>query len=168
MDDPIIYDVAAELLACACAALEATTAGCPARATVVAGEAAWDDCCEGQLTVSVPTIFPSTTFPDPDTRNAVCGPPFTAFDVDVEIVRCAPTVNSSGRAPSVADLNASALIWHLDARAVWTGVLCCLHAHRLEWNSVVRQQIALGPEGGCVGSRLTVTVGLTDCVCPEF
>lgn len=170
MDDPVLFDLAAEILACARAELELTSAGAPERSCVHVGEVAHDDCCDppgGQLSVTITRVYPSSSFPDDDsTTLPPCGPPFAAVDLTVQIVRCAPGMSDDGKPPTCAEIEAGARVAYLDARAIWKGVRCCLMAMPLDRTSVVGEQTFIGPEGGCQGSSLTITIGLIDgCEC---
>jgi hypothetical protein len=166
VDDVKVWDVLTAILACAEAGLNETSNQAPARSYVAMGEPAHDDCCDGQLVVWFERIYPSAAFPDEDLRPVVCAGAQTAIVVNVEVVRCAPTYDANGNPPSSAALLASARETNVDARAIWTSVLCCLRLRKDEWSAIVNQQAPIGPQGGCVGSRLTVTVGVLDgCEC---
>lgn len=170
IDDPVYFDVADTLLQCAADALSSTTTrGAPERQAVVIGVPAHDNCCDGQLTASLMRIFPSTNFPDEDTFSMICGPPFMVLHIDIEIVRCAPTLDNLGHAPTLEEITESSQLVAIDARAVWAGVACCLKQNVDNppyWNAAARPQEFITPDGGCVGSRLTVYVGLTSgCGC---
>lgn len=169
MDDMVIFDVAAMILACATVSLDDTTsAGAPARRYVAIGLPAHDDCCEGQLTVSLVRHYTSMSFPTQDTVQVQCGMPYVAIDLNVEIIRCAPTLDNLGRPPTIGEINASSQLVAIDALAVWNGVACCLQTRREvdDWASVMRETQYITPGGGCVGSRLFITVGLTKgCPC---
>ena len=169
MDDTLILDAAQTILDCARAGLEATSNQAPARVYVSMGEPAHDDCCDGQLVAWWSRQYPSGTFPDEQFRSALCGWTQTAVEVNVEVVRCSPGPDVNGNPPSVQALEEVSRVTYIDARAVWTSVLCCLVHHvrpPSRWSAVVGQQVPIGPEGGCVGSRMTVVVGLIDgCAC---
>lgn len=162
MDGLDVYNTASLILGWAAAALEETPQGCPDRRVVMIGDlAAWDNCCDGQLTVVVTQVFPSTTFPAPDQRIQNCGAPFTAMNVDVEIVRCGPTMDHQGNAPSVASLDSWARLVHHDARTIRWNVRCALNQNRRLYDAIERQQLFLN-DGACGGSRLSLTIGMRD------
>lgn len=165
----LVADASEAILDCVVASLDESPAQSPARAYISVGEPAWDDCCDGQVAVWWSLVYPSSTFPDSDTRPVQCPSPITAIEFQVEIVRCAPGPDQNGVGPSVEALMESARLTDLDARAVWLGVMCCLRTHKEHpdnWSSIVAGQVPVGPEGGCVGSRLTFTVGVIDgCGC---
>jgi hypothetical protein len=160
--------IANEVLDAAKAALDETQWGAPSRSYVAIGVPAHDDCCEGQLTVSMPRIYPSDRFPDSDRRPIVCGGAQTAVELEVEVVRCAPTFDDNGTPPSVALLMESARQQAYEKRAIWLAVQCLLVAHRDVWSAIVREHVDITPEGMCAGSTLRVTVGFVDgCGCTE-
>lgn len=166
MDDPKVYDVVRAIFDCVRFGLGETSNQAPARAYVSMGVPAWDDCCDGQLVVWWSRVYGSSTFPDADTRPIVCQSPWTVVEVNVEIVRCIPGSDRNGNPPSVESLEEAARVANVDARAVWTAVQCCLVNHREVWEARVTGQVVAGPDGGCVGSRLTILVGVIDgCAC---
>jgi len=169
VDDTLILDAVRVLLECARAGVAETSNQAPGRTYVSMGTPAHDDCCDGQLVAWWTRIYPSGAFPDPDVRNALCGWGMVAVDVSIEIVRCSPASGINGAPPSVDALEEVARVTNIDARAVWKAVLCCLQERiraPYRWSAVVRDQVAVDPSGGCVGSRMNVTIGLIDgCEC---
>lgn len=181
-----VHDLTQGVLACVCAALDETAAevegqpGCPCRACVVPGTPAWDSCADpctgdvgGQLTVSVARLYPSDSFPSQSvavqgSRN--CAPaPFTAVELVITLLRCAPGADENGCPPSCDDLADAAKVVHVDAATVLNALHCCLPGlgagHRgLKY--VIGQSRTLGPEGGCTGIEQRVTVALGGCKCP--
>jgi hypothetical protein len=150
-----------ELLDCTCSALEKTQCGCPDYAFVSAGVVAYDHCCDGgQLWVGIDRVFAYDRFPAP-AGILNCTPPLAA-DIVIGILRCAPTLNDKGEAPSAETLTASSAQVYEDAYAVVQGVLCCLVPTQRERLFVMGNQRPLGPQGGCVGSELRLTVALVD------
>jgi len=147
--------------------LAAVQAGLTTPATrnlITTGQIAWDDCCDGQLAVSVTRISPTETFPTETVTNVQsgsCSPAYDLAEITVQLVRCHP---SNVPAPTPAALTAAASATLIDAnqvRRLVTAVLCALKndaTQRLDY--FVRDQLMLGPEGGCAGSELHVYVGL--------
>lgn len=173
VEPPLSYQIAAALGECVRAELAGTPAGVPGRVCVpVAGEIAWDACDCGQLAVTTPTLYPSKTFPLPATEDSdqdVCGTPYLAASYTVSILRCAAGMDDEGRPPTCDQLAADALVWHQDAAAVRRGLGCCLQDLEAQdriagWT--LGATTAVGPQGGCVGSEITVAVALPDCLCP--
>lgn len=169
---PLLYfEVAERFLDCACDALALTTCGCPTCRCVLAGAVAWDHCCDGgQLYASVERVYPSDPFPENMTEPAPCGVQLAA-DLVIGILRCAPTQDNSGKPPSCEKQSAFAAMVFEDAYAIQNAITCCLAALLGEpcWlrSYVVRDQIFVGPEGGCGGSELRFTVTLDDPFCQE-
>lgn len=182
-----VHEVAEAILGCVCAALDETAAqvedypGCPCRACVVPGLAAWDSCADpctgetgGQLTVNVARIYASSNFPSQDAQvQGVrgCTPaPVTAVEYVVTLLRCAPLPDVNGCPPSCEELAAAARTVHIDGVTVMNALLCCLpntSTARRGRKFVLGAQRVIGPEGGCVGVEQRVTVALPGCKCPE-
>jgi hypothetical protein len=182
-----IYDLAEVVLGCLCAELDATAAriegqpGCPARACVVPGAPAWDDCggaCDGtgtcgQLTVNVARTYPSTNFPVMDqTVQGLrgCTPPAsTAAELVITLLRCTPTLDENGCPPTCEEMDASARELYTDMATIANGLTCCLPGTAPRGRRfVLGQSKILGPSGGCVGIEQRVTVALAGCyTCPS-
>jgi hypothetical protein len=182
-----VHDMAQAVLACVCAALEETASevdgqpGCPpCRSCVVPGTPAWDSCADpcsgeagGQLTVNVARLYPSSEFPTQSNdvqgiRN--CGPPATAVELVVTLLRCVPTADGNGCPPSCDEQAAAAQVVHVDAVTIMNALYCCLPSigpARRGPKFVVGAQRIIGPEGGCVGVEQRVTIALPGCSCPE-
>ncbi|MEZ7005823.1 hypothetical protein [Streptomyces sp. AD55] len=185
-----VHDLAEAVLGCVCAALDAVAdqvegqPGCPARACVVPGAPAWDDCdapCDGpgapgQLTVHVHRLYPSTRFPveDIEVRGTPgCSPPAkTAAELVVTLLRCAPVPTENGCPPPCEELSEAARILHTDSTTLYNALLCCLPQtgtgnRRRGPQFVLGGQRTIGPQGGCVGIEQRVIVALPGCSpCP--
>lgn len=173
MDFTKLYRVGGLLLDCACAKLQLTETGCPDRRCIVPGiEPEAVNCCHpgGQLTVNVVRTYPSRQFPVPDlgTPNN-CDAPYQVATFNVTVFRCMP-VGSVEHPPSCAKLDDTALVVLSDMEAVRQGVVCCLRdrdtlmptlGDAYVWG--LGDHLPVGPEGGCVGTNLTVLVGLPTC-----
>lgn len=168
-----IYRVGAKLLDCACTMLAQTQFGCPPRICLVPGESpSVENCCagQGQLTVNVARIFESRSFPVADAGTpANCDVPLEVVVYEVEVWRCAP-VGSPHSPPTCDALDDTARITMSDMTAVRWGIKCCLNnvasvsdvlPSGYRWT--FEEHITKGPEGGCVGSSLSVVVGLPQC-----
>lgn len=183
-----LHTLAQTVLGCVCAALDQAAAevegqpGCPTcRRCVVPGAVAFDECLDpcggdegGQLTVSVPRMWPTSHFPATDTQvRGVKGctpPPTTAAELVVTLLRCAPMPDERGCPPSCEELEAAARIVHVDQVTVYNALLCCLPATggRRGRRFVLGASRIVGPEGGCVGVEQRVTVALPGCAtCPD-
>lgn len=155
------YTVAEALRSAVHTALSST----PSRSCVVPGMVAWDECCEGQLSVTVIRTYLSDTFPDTMLTEASmdCGPAWEVAEISILILRCAPQPQGQDTAPSCAVLDASSKEVYRDMSEVMTATaqkLCQMeHDFDIENQLIVSQMLA-GPEGGCVGSDLHALVGL--------
>jgi hypothetical protein len=169
------YETAHGILHAIIDALEDAETGVPDRACVVPGSnVAWDQCDCGQLAVVVTRSFPSVTFPQEASAAATASfagncVPLVVAEITISLVRCVPGPTDAGDPPSCEALSEAARLQEIDAHAVRTAVQCHLVAeeteHRRITNFVIRGQQRVGPEGGCAGSELLVTVGKIDA-CP--
>jgi hypothetical protein len=140
------------------------------RALITTGQIAWDDCCDGQLAVSYTRTSPTESFPteavtiSPYGDGIECAPPYEIGEISVQIIRCAPQALNGQDAPSPDVLTAYALQTLIDANQIRKAVaaaLCALKADVTQrFDYFMRDQIMLGPEGGCAGSELHVYAGL--------
>jgi hypothetical protein len=140
------------------------------RALITTGQIAWDDCCEGQLAVSYTRTSPTETFPteavtiSPYGDGMECSPPYEIGEISVQIVRCAPQALDGQNAPDPDALTNAALQTLIDANQVRRSVataLCLLKADVTQrFDYFIRDQLMLGPEGGCSGSELHLYAGL--------
>lgn len=166
------YNIAAHLLDCVCDALTRTEIGCPNRRCIVPGnEAETVNCCDnqGQVTVALPRLFPSSSFPTVDTQTQGCDAPLTVVVYNIEVWRCMP-VGHMQYAPTCDELDNTAYITMQDAWAMRTGVSCCFKDKEsiteitgpgYRW--MIGDHSSLGPEGACVGNRLEVAIGYLTC-----
>ena len=126
------------------------------RAYVAAGSIAWDDCC-GMLVVAPERIYRSQTFPTELTGPEDCIGGFIVVDLVAILVRCVPTVDDRGRAPSGHALDAAYKDLLEDAAVAWNSVLCCDWE---DWERGSVSQTFVGADGGCVAVETRVTFGL--------
>src|SRR5690606_33510636 len=91
-------------------------------------------CCEcaagtGEAWVRVETVYPSTNFPQPESRSNRCDYGSIAAKFNLGIYRCAPALDSDGDAPAVED-RAATLARQLQDRAILTQpARCALTLH---------------------------------------
>jgi hypothetical protein len=165
------------LLGCLCDQLPATLAGpacfCCARPGLAVPA---DFCCscdgvtpgEGQAWVRAARIFPVTArFPTPQADRDPCERGGWAVELQLGVWRCAATVDDEGNPPECADVTRDAMVALSDAAAMRRAVKCCFAVPRGDYLVVVNGWEPLGPNGGCAGGQLTITVGFYDCACPE-
>lgn len=143
--------------------------GAVARACVVPGEIAWDQCDCGLLAVSVRRWFISDEFPEGAVgrgalRDSPCDQPWLVAELTIQVVRCAPSPQGNGMisVPCV-DLDQSAQVVISDAYVTITeviSILCEMKDTDQIIDYVVGDQVAVGPDGGCVGSELSLFISL--------
>lgn len=179
--DPV-FPVASELLSCVCAALEGTIDGSVCRCSLEPGHRLIADFCggmdcgagagacsgdgHGQATVRVLAVYPiADVFPARPTAPSPCNSsPRLAADFAITILRCGPTVDAKGNAPTADQLTDAVARQLSDAAAVRQAILCCLGGTRCERQRLLQ---AWRPEGGggCMGGTTTVTVEIGTCGC---
>lgn len=131
------------------------------RAGIVAGTVAWDDCCdcgdgEGQLWVRLADWSPDPN--DEVVYSKACAAP-GLLSVAVGALRCVPTLDDSGNAPSAAEETIAAMQVHLDAQLIQDAVMC--NVVDVVWGGWV----PLGFEGGCGGGEHLYTIPFAPCRC---
>ncbi|MFZ4431559.1 MAG: hypothetical protein ACOYOQ_00030 [Microthrixaceae bacterium] len=145
----------------------------PRRAVVGNPNADWSSCCDGLLAVELSEFYYSgDQWPYQGTaRPGVLGP----MDSDVwtanwavSIVRCLPSVDEDGRAPTPEQLRLSAHNLMADTRTVFNAISCA----RSRWFDTIGAAFLPGPwrplnrEGGCGGFQFNVYTklcGLQEC-----
>lgn len=137
---------------------------------LVPGDIAWDQCDCGMFAQTITAPYPSNTFPTPasDQPQTECGPLLIVYPVTAELVRCAPTVDDEGTAPTCAELETAARTLECDRQALRLGVTCALTDLRdtdriIEFT--VGEAASTGPQGGCVGVSLTYRIGVPNVCC---
>jgi hypothetical protein len=131
----------------------------------VPGEIAWDECCEGQLAVSVPRIFRSELFPV-ETEGPVgarCQAPYEVAEFTVSVLRCAPQPEGQATSPAPDALDTAAGLLLQDMAETMQSVmylLCQLKDADSISDYMVTPAEAAGPEGACVGLVLRVMISL--------
>lgn len=158
--------IASDLKTCILTELEHTAGGIPAGfdACVMPGRITWDNCCPGSLRLSVARQYASDRFPDLILRPSVCAQYSRATDINATILRCMPSPDQDGNPPTCEQLERTAIIQAEDADALWRATRCCFANTDFEY--VIREVAAVGPQGACVGTNMLVTIGLVDwCEC---
>ncbi|MFI6290013.1 hypothetical protein ACIBEJ_00420 [Nonomuraea sp. NPDC050790] len=171
--DKVAFDLAHELLACFCEALNGTVAGAPCRCSLLPGaNVAADLCCDcgrgnGQAWVRVDGMWPTTSrWPQRLLEAEACPLGMWAVQLELGAYRCAAKVDGRGRPPSAERLTRDTEIVLDDAAAMRLAASCCFRpAGGPTRRMIVGEWRPLGPEGGCVGGYLQVTVKADDC-CP--
>lgn len=167
------YAVVSGIGACVQTGLESTLGGIEEDMRVcfsVPGQIAWDDCTCGQLALSVGDTYLSTQFPAPATAQPQdkCGPPFWAAPITISVLRCAPGYDHNQNPPTCEALATASMILESDRVALLQSVACCLKA-MYDAHTIAAYTIGViatvGPDGGCVGVNMNITVGIQNCSC---
>lgn len=121
------------------------------------GLVAWDDCC-GQLVVTPERIYRSQIFPQEDTTDERCYDGTVAVALLATLVRCVPTVDDLGNAPSPEALSKAHKAVLDDAAIVWRALVGPLLDP--EWDRSTVSQNFVGSEGGCIAIESRVVIGV--------
>lgn len=163
------YTVSQTLLVDIYDALSDSLGGAPQRSCVVPGEIVWDQCNCGLLAISPRHWFVSDEFPEGALgrgvlRESPCDLPWLVGEITIQVVRCAPTPEGATMiSVPCSKLDAAAQILISDAYVTLTetiSTLCELKATDQIVDYVLGEQVTSGPEADCVGSELSVFVGL--------
>jgi hypothetical protein len=149
-------------------ALTQAEGGALNRACVVPGEVAWDECECGTLAISVQRWSLSDDFPEgtvgaSSVRTTPCDLPWLVGEFKIQVLRCAPQPTGTSLAPTCDQLTEAARILVIDAYVTLTetvALLCELTDEGRIIDYVLGDQVTGGPEGSCVGTELTVQVGV--------
>ena len=146
------------------AALEACGSSDPIDASyVAAGLIAWDSCC-GLLVVGPERVYRSAAFPVEGTTDYECETAMIVVDIVVLLLRCVPTLDDRGKAPTPAALSAAHGKVLNDAAIIWNTVTDELPEG---WQRSNVDQGFVGATGGCVGIETRLSIGLAqDAWCP--
>ena len=129
----------------------------PVSAWVGVAEIAWDDCC-GQLVVAPERVYRSVTFPGENTTEEYCYAGEITLDLVVLLVRCVPTVDDRGRAPTPKALDDAHRAFLKDAATVWRAIVCCDLPE--DWERASVAQTFVGAQGGCIAVETRFTLGI--------
>jgi hypothetical protein len=137
------------------------------RIGIVPGAIAWDECDQcGLLALAVTRHYLSDEPPLEYTGPVTAGQlgNYLVGEIAIQGIRCAPTVDDRGNAPTVEALDKSGQQIDTDAILIICTVIATLTALEasneiLSWG--IRQQVFMGPEGACAGSELAAWVTVT-------
>jgi hypothetical protein len=110
------------------------------------------------LVVAPERVYRSIAFPAEATERELCFGGSLVVELVVLLVRCVPTVDERGRAPSSERLDDAYRSLLEDAAVVWDSIICCELPG--EWERAAVSQTFVGAEGGCVGVETRVVIGL--------
>jgi hypothetical protein len=138
----------------------------PGRAVLVpGGQAAWDDCCEGQLSLRLISVTP-TLGGATDRRPTTCTPPLWTVSIGLSLVRCIATVDDKGRAPKEAAITMDGLAMVRDMRELLVALECCVSQLPGVEALKVGQWLPHLASGGCSGGEWEASFILMNCACP--
>lgn len=159
--------IAQELLECIRLKLVEYELELPCRICVVPGEIVYDNCgAGGQLYASIVDSYYSNVFPidvaNDITFSSSCAPGMAAANITFSLMRCAPGVKGNPPKPPTCDeYEAAALAIGKDNYAMRAGLLCCLADMKRTREIIdfrMGRATTAGPEGGCVGTVMTLTL----------
>jgi hypothetical protein len=121
-----------------------------------------DECCEGLGWVRPGAIYPSTNdFPNPDQGVSSCGPDRWAAQLELGVVRCAPTPDAQ-TLTSADEWNDATIQILADAAAMRRALYCLETAPAMQDRLWVAGPWTPTPtEGGCMGGTHLLTVAIT-------
>lgn len=165
--DTIALGPALELLDCLCEQLALTTGGPVCRCCLSLGPAPVDCCdCDGAGTngeafVRVARIYPSMgRFPQQSVEHHRCRNTGLAVELELGVYRCSRQVTEDGSAASCADTIRDVEV-ALDDAAAMRRALCCFDGPD-RGPLVIGQWLPYGPEGGCMGGSMSITLQVYD------
>lgn len=168
MDSPNYSSILFAVLEEARKALEAAGRA-PGRVVLAPGTtAAWDDCCEGQLYLRVPEVFPSATFPQFDTAqkgvSLSCAIKMLNVRIGLGVIRCAATVKDDGNAPTAAEVSADGTMMLDDMATLLEVITCKLQGIKGIETVKLDRWIPQGVQGGCHGGEWGVHLAIYPCL----
>lgn len=125
-----------------------------------------DECCEGLGWVRIQSV--SGVRQIGDTLNVACFEAERDLTLELGVVRCAPSADSS-TVPSAAQWMAAALQLDADMGAMEAAICCAFRD--LEGSAAEEVSVGeyrpLGVDGNCLGGTMTVTIRMQRCCPPE-
>lgn len=124
----------AALVDCLCAELDPGVCYC---GPFAGGDTPIDHCegCDGglcgQAWVRLVQGYPSSAFPDPDTSGN-CAMPL-AYEWEVGVARCAPTLHEDGSPPDRDENLGAAVQQYVDMTAMHRAIACCFGADDVDY-----------------------------------
>lgn len=124
--------------------------------SVTPGPAALDECCDGQLWVTLAGLTPRYD------RGCLNG---WDMSVTVGLVRCIAVVNDRGVAPSMGQIAADAAQLAADAEDLRQALRCCPRTTPYVQRIQLGSYSVIDPQGGCAGGSWSLTLTVPDCGC---
>lgn len=109
----------------------------------------------GMAWVRLESGWPSTTFPSP-AASAACNAPL-AFNLEVGIAYCAPTLTDGGEPPDLAAQFDSTRLQLAAMSTIRRAIICCFPASTIH-SVVLGVYQPMGPQGGVVGGYWSIAV----------
>lgn len=174
MADTLLIPMAESLLACLQVQLEANPdppanfclrAGQQVIHDIDAGASTDTTCCPGLAYVRIGTVFPSTDFPTPDTRNDKCLSLSRALELTAGVVRCVPGMGHVA-GPSCADWTTAATRDANDIDALFRAVCCLTNTPIFTQKRGRRwavQSSTVDQTADCIERMLTVLIEVGKC-----
>jgi hypothetical protein len=172
--DLMVAPVAADILACLTVEMSKTPVP-PDQVCIRVGDRVdlmisqtYDECCAGLAWLRLVQVYPSQSFPDPDTGSAPCGVLRWALVFELGAARCAPVAESG--VPTCEQWQAAAVTHFADMAALRRTVCCYEREVKPDRQVVVSSgQIPQTTEGGCTAVTMQITVSARPCdpVCRE-
>lgn len=173
MADNLLLPKATQLLQCLCDAVSANASQdypAPGECCLRAGESVAlnisttqeDECCKGLAYVRIDNFYPTGSegapFPSPSSDFALnaCAPYAWGLAMEVGIWRCI------GLTPTCDEWTFAAQRQMLDAKSI-RQALCCFQKQQDPSSVAVTPWQAKGPEGGCIGGAMNITVMVDNC-----
>lgn len=174
MADATILPLANALLSCLQVQLEDNPAP-PAQFCLRAGQLVIHDvdagtsadtvCCPGLGYVRIGTVYPSTDFPTPDTRNDKCLSLSRAVELTAGVVRCVPGMGSV-EGPSCVDWTTAAERDANDIDALFKAVCCFTEMNAFKAMRGRRwavQSSTVDQTADCIERIVTLVVEIRKC-----
>lgn len=150
-DAPVFASMVA-LQQCVCEEIEKRGLPSVCFCGVVPGSTAVLDFAEeGMAWVRLNTAAPSIVFPSQDQSLRSCGAPL-AYQFEVGIVRCAPTLDDDGSPPTLEEQFEATRLQMADMEAIRAAIQCCLP----NASKILNSYTPYGPQGGALGGWWTV------------
>lgn len=152
-----------DLLECACDALGVLGQGYPCHCGITSGDQPqWGYCTDcgntgtcGMGFIRPGSAFRYSSFPNQDDTADGCAGPM-AYELQVGVVRCFPTIEEDGSMPPAEETTTASLMLIEDMIALRTAIECCDSKYLK--NIFLGAWQTSGPQGGCVQGDWTVIV----------
>jgi len=171
-DGGLIKDVASKLLACLTVQASAPTANPPKNFGFLPGNeivedmSAYNDlCCEGTAFVQLNSVYPSSSFPQPDDGTISCEPLAWGTIWTLGVMRCSPT-GSINFTPTFGEWDVANNQHLIDDASLRAAILKYKEIYATGANDagvLIGQTNALGPQGGCLLRTITATIQVFGC-----